>query len=78
MGKSTVTLTLGQALADLGCKVLLVDLDPQSSLTMTLKIDAENTSIFEVIGSTEPGRLSPQSYVLGPLVISGLYRLILP
>lgn len=34
VGKTTTTLTLGHALAEAGKKVLIVDLDPQASLTL--------------------------------------------
>ena len=39
VGKTTTTLHLGAALADMGKRVLLVDLDPQSSLTIYLGYD---------------------------------------
>lgn len=55
VGKTTTALTLGAALVERGRSVLLVDLDPQSSLTIALGIDAEGDSLYEVIGSTTPG-----------------------
>jgi len=55
VGKTTTTLTLGAALVERGRSVLLVDLDPQSSLTISLGIDGEGNSMHEVLGSTEPG-----------------------
>jgi chromosome partitioning protein len=55
VGKTTTTLTLGAALLERGRSVLLVDLDPQSSLTIALGVDADGKSMHEVIGSTEPG-----------------------
>ncbi|NLD88547.1 MAG: ParA family protein [Clostridiales bacterium] len=39
VGKTTTALHLGAALADMGRRVLLVDLDPQSSLTVYLGYD---------------------------------------
>ena len=39
VGKTTTTINLGAALADAGKRVLLVDLDPQASLTKSLGID---------------------------------------
>jgi chromosome partitioning protein len=36
VAKTTTTASLGAALAELGEKVLLVDLDPQASLTFSL------------------------------------------
>ncbi len=38
-GKTTTTLNVGAALADLDCRVLLVDLDPQASLTIYMGYD---------------------------------------
>jgi len=55
VGKTTTTLTLGAALVERGRSVLLVDLDPQSSLTIALGVDAEGDSLYEVLGSTVPG-----------------------
>ena len=55
VGKTTTTLTLGAALVERGRSVLLVDLDPQSSLTIAFGIDGAGNSMHEVIGSTQPG-----------------------
>jgi chromosome partitioning protein len=55
VGKTTTTLTLGAALAERGRSVLLVDLDPQSSLTIALGVNGETGSLYEVLGSTTPG-----------------------
>jgi chromosome partitioning protein len=68
VGKTTTTLTLGAALAERGRSVLLVDLDPQSSLTVALGIDGEGDSLYEVLGSTAPGTKSLRDIVhrIGP------------
>ena len=42
VGKTTSTLNLGAALQELGQTTLLVDLDAQASLTMSLGIDPES------------------------------------
>jgi chromosome partitioning protein len=39
VGKTTTTLNLGAALAELGAQVLLVDLDPQAALTASCGLD---------------------------------------
>jgi len=55
VGKTTTTLNLGAALAEIGKKVLLVDLDPQSSLTISLGIEMSELekSIYDLIASEE-------------------------
>jgi chromosome partitioning protein len=55
VGKTTTSLTLGAALVERGRSVLLVDLDPQGSLTMALGVDAEGNSLYEVLGATTSG-----------------------
>lgn len=55
VGKTTTTLSLGAALVERGRSVLLVDLDPQSSLTIALGIDGEDGNLHHVLGSTTAG-----------------------
>jgi len=56
VGKSATTHALGAVLAERGHRVLLIDADPQSSLTAACGIDdAADTSLAEVIGGTNPG-----------------------
>jgi chromosome partitioning protein len=42
VGKTTTTANLGAALAERGRRVLLVDLDPQASLTLALGLEADD------------------------------------
>jgi chromosome partitioning protein len=51
VAKTTSTLNLGVALSERGLDVLLVDLDPQSNLTMSQGIDPERVerSMFDVL-----------------------------
>jgi ATPases involved in chromosome partitioning len=51
VAKTTSTLNLGVALAELGKRVLAVDMDPQGNLTMSQGIDPENLekSLFDVL-----------------------------
>lgn len=53
VGKSTTVATLGAALAELGQRVLVVDLDPQGSLTFSLGVDPEDLtcSVYDVLSS---------------------------
>lgn len=46
--KTTTSLNLGAALAKLGNRVLLVDLDPQANLSQSLGIEDSNETISEV------------------------------
>src|SRR6187549_614331 len=45
VAKTTTVASLGAALAELGQRVLLVDLDPQACLTFSLGIDPEDLEI---------------------------------
>ncbi len=45
VAKTTTTLSLGAALSEAGCKVLLVDLDPQANLTLALGIEPGSASV---------------------------------
>lgn len=56
VGKTTSTLNLGVGLANKGRKVLLIDLDPQASLTISLGLNSKDfmeTSVVQVLTKTK-------------------------
>jgi chromosome partitioning protein len=55
VAKTTTVVSLGAALAELGQRVLLVDIDPQGSLTFSLGIDPEDldVTVAEVLLGTK-------------------------
>jgi len=55
VGKTTTTLNLGAELVNRGRTVVLVDCDPQHSLTVALGVDAADNSLAEVLGDHRPG-----------------------
>lgn len=58
VGKTTTTHNLGVELARRGRTVTLVDIDPQSSLTFTLGINAADCSVAQVLGDHRPGAMT--------------------
>lgn len=58
-GKTSLTLSLATTLAERGHRVLLVDLDPQASLTVACGVeDAADANLSRVMGNTIPGRVA--------------------
>jgi chromosome partitioning protein len=49
VGKTTSTINIGAGLVELGKKVLLIDLDPQANLTLSLGIPRQPITIYEAI-----------------------------
>ncbi len=52
VGKATTVANLGVALAELGQRVLILDFDPQGSLTISLGLDPEDLSgatVYEAV-----------------------------
>jgi chromosome partitioning protein len=79
VGKTATVHALGSALAMQGRRVLMVDIDPQASLTGACGVtDAAENSLAEVLGNTVPGKLSleqilrpvAQNLVLAPSEIA--------
>src|SRR5512145_318199 len=63
VGKTATTLNLGVELSRMSAPVLLVDLDPQASLTATLGIDAAESNLAHVLGIVERGTQSLTSII---------------
>lgn len=57
VGKTSITLSLGMALAERGMRVLLIDLDPQAALSAACGIEETESgkSIADVLGASHPG-----------------------
>jgi chromosome partitioning protein len=71
VAKTTSVASLGVALAELGRRVLLVDLDPQACLTFSLGLDPESLeiSVHDVLlGRVSPG-MAVQSTEDGPDIL---------
>lgn len=47
VGKTTSTINIGAGLVEMGKKVLLIDLDPQANLTLSLGISRQPVTIYE-------------------------------
>ncbi len=55
VGKTTTALNLGAELVNRGRSVVIVDADPQHSLTTSFGVDAAESSLAEVLGDHRPG-----------------------
>lgn len=64
VGKTTTALNLGAELVARGRSVVLVDADPQHSLTTSLGVDAADRSLAEVLGDHEAGRLTVKDVIV--------------
>ena len=49
VGKTTTAVNLSAMVAELGCKTLVVDMDPQGNTTSGLGMEAPEKSVYEVL-----------------------------
>jgi chromosome partitioning protein len=52
VGKTTSAVNVSAALAEAGHKVLLVDLDPQGSASLSLGVDVDGTALLDALGKS--------------------------
>jgi chromosome partitioning protein len=62
VGKTTSTINIGAAMVEFGQRVLLVDLDPQANLTLSLGVPRQPVTIYEAIR----GESDLQPYTVRP------------
>jgi chromosome partitioning protein len=71
VGKTTSAINIGAGLVELGKRVLLLDLDPQANLTISLGVPRQKTTIYECMRGE--GELSPYTHRPGlDVIISSL------
>ncbi|MCC6412644.1 MAG: ParA family protein [Saprospiraceae bacterium] len=68
VGKTTSAINIGAGLVELGKKVLLLDLDPQANLTISLGIPRQKHTIYEALRGE--GELQPYTHKPGLDVIT--------
>jgi chromosome partitioning protein len=68
VGKTTSTINIGAGLVEMGKKVLLIDLDPQANLTLSLGVARQKISIYESLRGE--GELTPVNVKPGLDVIT--------
>jgi len=72
VGKTTSAINIGAGLVELGKRTLLIDLDPQANLTLSLGIPRQKVTIYEALrGEAE---LEPYTYKEGLVVTMFIFR----
>jgi len=68
VGKTTSVINIGAGLVQLGKRALLIDLDPQANLTLSMGIPRQPSTIYEAIrgeSDLEPYEVKPGLHVVG-------------
>ena len=71
VGKTTSCVNLGSALAKIGYKVLLVDLDAQGNLTSAVSADSGKPGVYELISDAQVSDLIQSTPVQNLFCLSG-------
>lgn len=75
VGKTTSAINIGAGMVELGKKVLLIDLDPQANLTLSLGIPRQKVTIYEALrgeGDLDPYTAKPgMDVIVSSLDLSG-------
>jgi chromosome partitioning protein len=78
VAKTTSTLSLGAALAELNYHILLIDLDPQANLSLALGFEAEETNVTSasvlIEGAALPGAIR-KTEIKGLDIVSSSFRI---
>lgn len=68
VGKTTSAINIGAAMVELGKRVLLIDLDPQANLSISLGIPRQKSTIYEALRGE--GELVPYTHKPGMDIIT--------
>lgn len=76
VGKTATTHALGDALSRAGRRVLIVDIDPQSSLTNACGVMEPSPNITDVLGDSQPGETPLIETIIDVSDHDGVFHLV--